>query len=444
MKTLGLDLGTTSISCVVMDNSNNTQLFATSVHSDSNIEGLEPWERQQNAFEIERKCYKLLDACLKRWPDISAIGITGQMHGIVYLDKDGNLLTNLYTWQDGCGNRIIPEGNESYAERLSRITGSPMSTGYGLTTHYYNLCEGLVPPTSYKICTIMDYIAMRLCGNKTPCTHPTNAASFGFFELDKGEFSKEKLAAAGINKDILPEVIHEEAFIGTMNGSIPVSIPIGDNQAGIYSLYEHPGDVIINIGTSGQVSTVRSTIDVPEGLEVRPFIYGKYVMLGTCLCGGSSLSILNHFFAQSCASLGINVSEEQIYDMMMKTGTEALDFADPLLVKTQFDGTRRNPQQHGTIENITVNNFQPGNLSLGFCYGICNEMYELYLKMGIDCDRLFLCGNAARKNILLRRVCEKMFGREAILPSFSEESATGAARYAHAILEKSAKNAAAS
>lgn len=442
MKTLGLDLGTTSISCVVMDNANNTQLFATSVHSDSNIEGLEPWQRQQSVRGIEKKCRKLVDTCLKKWPDISAVGITGQMHGMLYLDKDGNLLSNLYTWQDGCGNRIIPGTDESYAERLSRLTNSPMSTGYGLTTHYYNLCEGLVPKGSHKICTIMDYIAMRLCGNKSPSTHPTNAASFGLFDLDKGVFSEDKLAAAGIDKDILPRVIREEAFVGTMNGCVPVSMPIGDNQAGIFSLYERHGDVIINIGTSGQVSTVCSTSTAPEGLEVRPFMNGEYVMLGTCLCGGSSLSLLNRFFSQSCAALGVRVSEEQIYDMMMRTGLDALNSADSLLVKTQFDGTRRNPLCRGAVENITVNNFLPGDLSLGFCRGVCREMYELYLKMGMDCNRLFLCGNASRKNPLLRLSCEEVFGRDVILPNFSEEAATGAARYAYMILKKSSAYAA--
>lgn len=430
MKTLGLDIGTTSISCVVMDVGNNIQLFASATPNESYVSGMQPWERQQDPQVIEERCRKVLKECLETWPDIDAIGITGQMHGIVYLDEEGRLLSNLFTWQDARGNQQIPNSQETYAQRLSRITDSQMSTGYGLTTHYFNLQNGIVPQGARKICTIMDYIAMRLCGRNSPSTHPTNAASLGLYDLERGTFSCEKLAAAGIDGDVLPSIVKDECFIGTTPGGIPVSVPLGDNQAGIFSLYERPGDVIINIGTSSQVSTVCINKRTSTELEIRPFVGGKYVILGTCLCGGSSLSLLNDFFAKSCASLGLHVSREQIYDMMLRTGSEALDSGEPLVVKTQFDGTRQDPKLHGGVENITVHNFLPGNLSLGFCQGICDEMYESFRKMDVVCKRLFLCGNAARKNTLLRRVCEETFGTKAILPPFLEEAATGAAFYA--------------
>ena len=162
MKTLGLDIGTTSISCVVMDVGNNIQLFASATPNESYVSGMQPWERQQDPQVIEERCRKVLKECLETWPDIDAIGITGQMHGIVYLDEEGRLLSNLFTWQDARGNQQIPNSQETYAQRLSRITDSQMSTGYGLTTHYFNLQNGIVPQGARKICTIMDYIAMRL------------------------------------------------------------------------------------------------------------------------------------------------------------------------------------------------------------------------------------------------------------------------------------------
>lgn len=98
-----------------------------------------------------------------QYKDIKGIGITGQMHGIVYTDIQGNAVSPLYTWQDGRGNLNYRE-NQSYAAYLSDITGCPVATGYGLVTHFYNVQNRLVPTNATKLCTIMDYAVMKLSG----------------------------------------------------------------------------------------------------------------------------------------------------------------------------------------------------------------------------------------------------------------------------------------
>ena len=67
-------------------------------------------------------------------PDIGGIGVTGQMHGILYLDELGRAVSPLYTWQDQRGAERLTQ--QTYAERLSELTGYTLSTGYGVVTHF--------------------------------------------------------------------------------------------------------------------------------------------------------------------------------------------------------------------------------------------------------------------------------------------------------------------
>lgn len=80
---------------------------------------------------IRRKDKCLLDELLDRYPDVKQIGLTGQMHGIVYLDQEGSCVSPLYTWQDGRGDISIP-GEKSLVEEIRKTCGISVSSGYGL------------------------------------------------------------------------------------------------------------------------------------------------------------------------------------------------------------------------------------------------------------------------------------------------------------------------
>ena len=85
----------------------------------------QPWERKQDARGIEHAALSLLDGLLQEFPDIGCVGLTGQMHGIVYVDAAGQLLSPLYTWQDETGAQPGPDG-KSTAARLTARTGYPL------------------------------------------------------------------------------------------------------------------------------------------------------------------------------------------------------------------------------------------------------------------------------------------------------------------------------
>lgn len=438
MKTIGIDIGTTSVSGTIIDVLSGEQLDTRTIPNRTKIAG-QSWCSEQDAEQILRICQTINTEYTQRWEDIIGIGITGQMHGIVYLDERGNLLSSLYTWEDGRGNLEYTDGM-SYEKFLSRETGYPMSTGFGLTTHFYNQINGDVPQGVCKIVTIMDFVAMRLCGRHTPLMHVSNAASLGCFDLSKNRFDSVALARAGIDSGILPDISEKEIVIGQTETGIPVVIAIGDNQAGILGVADDDNDIVVNIGTSSQISMICSRPEEVADLECRPYVGGKYLLLGAGLCGGSSFDLLNEFFCQVCSMVSAEVSKEQMFSMMMEAAEQAYKDGDGdgLQVHTLFRGKRNAPETSGSIGNIKMSNLTPGNLTLGFYKGVCEELFVTYQKMPVEQSdgKIFLCGNALRMNSLLRTVCRDIFSRDVFLPKWKEEAAAGAAKLAMTVLEE--------
>ena len=109
MKAIGIDIGTTSICGVVLDAENGNVLTSRTVNSDAFISTPNDWENIQDVTKIVAIASGILDSFLEEYAEeIAAIGLTGQMHGIVYVDAEGQAVSPLYTWQDARGNLPYP------------------------------------------------------------------------------------------------------------------------------------------------------------------------------------------------------------------------------------------------------------------------------------------------------------------------------------------------
>ena len=89
---IGIDIGTTTISVIVLDAANGNTAAVHNIASASDIPSEKPWEKKQNAELIIEKILEILTFLYNSYPGIRAIGLTGQMHGILYTDSDGNEL----------------------------------------------------------------------------------------------------------------------------------------------------------------------------------------------------------------------------------------------------------------------------------------------------------------------------------------------------------------
>lgn len=422
---VGVDIGTTTISTVVFDIEHKKSVEIHSVPHHSYVRT--DICSEQDVFAILKQTEALLDQLTKKYSHIISIGITGQMHGIVYINSNGEPISNLINWQDKRADQPLKNGKNG-CQLIEEITGQKISTGYGTATHFCDLRNNAVPDGAVGFCSIMDLFAMKICGLEKAFTHTSVAASFGLFDVKEKCFMHEKLSLLGIEESFLPEVTEQSEIIGLYKG-IPVSVAIGDNQASVLgAIRENTSDILINIGTGSQVSVVSDCFVCSEETEVRPFIEGKYLVCGSALCGGFAYSMLEAFFRSFTENCGINGIA--IYEILNSLAERAYESGEEgLEVDVSFCGKRNDPLCRGSIKNIGRDNFTPSALALGVLRGMCNELYSLYDSLPEGKSRIVASGGAVRKVGILRRLLEERFGMPVSVNAIEEEAAVGAALF---------------
>ena len=406
MKAIGIDIGTTSVCGVVIDVENGGIIKSVTKNSNAFIETPNSWEKIQSVEKIISLATDILNSLMDS--DVKAIGVTGQMHGIVYTDIEGEAVSPLYIWQDGRGN--LPYKDTTYAKYLNSFSG------YGNVTDFYNRENGLRPENATSYCTIHDYFVMKLCALKKPLIHSSDAASFGCYDIKNNKF----------NYDCNVDITNDYCIAGEYKG-VPVSVAIGDNQASTFSTLADEDGILVNVGTGSQVSVISDKIVSGENIEVRPYFENKYLIVGAALCGGRAYSILKNFYAKVLGYV-TDIDDDKVYDIM----NSMLDgISDTTLnVDTRFEGTRKNTHIKGSITGITEDNFTPQDFTLGVLGGMAGELYSMYMEMKTPKSSLVGSGNGIRKNKALVKMFEQKFGATLKIPAHNEEASYGSALFA--------------
>lgn len=427
---LGLDIGTTSISASVIDIENMVQIETYTISHGFDVPASQSYFHEQDADAICEKTLKLANFAIAGYDGIKAIGVTGQMHGIVYIDKDGNSLSNLITWQDKRADEKL-QNECSYCDEIFKMTGEKVYTGFGFATHYYNCVNNLVPDTAVRFCSIMDYVVMKLTGLSAPIIHNSVAASFGLFDIKRNSFNSNAISLLGMDNLDMPEVTDEFLVVGTFD-NIPVSVAIGDNQASFIGSVRNIDDtILVNIGTGSQISMAANDCRDDDLLELRPLMKDKYILCGSALCGGRAYALLEGFFrdymieADSCRTSQYDILNRLSYEAYIqnKETPEVMPF---------FSGRRSDPSVTASVSGMTAENFSPGQFALGFIKGICKELYD-FVGSGVNTKKCVVAsGNAVSKIPVMKNVIEDTFGLPVTVSELREEASTGAAMFAAA------------
>ncbi|HOP11029.1 MAG TPA: FGGY family carbohydrate kinase [Oscillospiraceae bacterium] len=427
MNVIGLDIGTTSICATVVDAKTGKVFEAVNVANDSFLPS-QPWEKIQDPAKILSKAKTLISQLTQKYALIGAIGVTGQMHGIVYLGQNGSAVSPLYIWQDGRGD-LPYQNDQTYAQTLSAFTGCHLATGFGAVTHFYNLKNGLIPKEAVTFCTIHDYVTMKLSNRNRPLTHASDAASFGLFDLQKSVFDRKALEKAGIDPSFFPAVTGQFDIIGKTESGIPITVAIGDNQASFLGSVKDPQQsILVNIGTGSQISLFSDGFVRERSMETRPLFENNFLLVGASLCGGRAYAILEHFFRSVVEMAG--VSSDRLYPAMDKLSEGFETLENKLRISTQFSGTRENPALRGSVQNLGIENFTPQHFVVGVLEGIADELYQMYAQLKIQTDQhtvLIGSGNGIRSSAVMRKMFSQKFGLPIRVPLYKEEAAYGAA-----------------
>ncbi|MDC7291839.1 FGGY family carbohydrate kinase [Blautia schinkii] len=484
MRAMGIDMGTTTISVIMIDGENGKLLGSRTIDHQAFLKGHAAFNRIQDPNRLWDLTEQAVCAMIQEYGKPESIGMTGQMHGMLYVDEKGAAVSPLYTWQDGSGNELL-EAGVTYADYLRRSTGAS-ATGYGLITHFYLQKNDMIPERAAKMCTISDYIAMKLCGLSEPQIARDMAASWGCFDIEKGDFYIRELEELGVNLSFLPQILPAHEIVGETTGrlphGIPVAVSLGDNQASVLGSVRDLSDtVLVNIGTGSQVSFgTKKYFPAKGSIELRPCTEKIYLMAGSGLCGGRAYAMLEQFYHEVCGNFwngnscssdlgsgdsnssdlrssnsnssdlssgnsgssdsnngglhGSNTCRENLYDIMERQAREFLRSCGrdaAWKIRTTFSGTRSNPLERGNIQGIGVENFHPGAMTVGMITGILEELLEMYRQMcamtGTAASKLVGSGNGIRRNPLMRELAEELFGMPMDIPVCQEEAAYGAA-----------------
>lgn len=434
MHTMGIDIGTTTISVVLLDVDSGDLIGRRTIEHRAFCKGVSPENRVQDPERILALTSDAMQELMEMHGKPCGIGLTGQMHGMLYVDASGEAVSPLYTWQDQGGDQVWKEGL-TYAQFLKAHAGDAAS-GYGLTTHYYLQQTKRIPKTAVKMTTISDYIGMKLTKTKEPVIAADMAASWGCFDPEKNCFRLDALQEAGMDISFLPHMSMEHKATGWTEEGIPVLCSLGDNQASVIGSVQSMEDtVLLNVGTGSQVSMGISGYRKCGGnIELRPCLPGRYILVGAGLCGGRAYAMLEQFYREAAGGNSENLYGRmlgQAQDFLKKYGKE-----QAWKIRTAFSGTREDPETCGRIEGIRTENFHPGAMTAGMLLGILEELYGYYEEMcrlaGHRASILAGSGNGLRKNPLMRRLAEEMFGLPLKVPAYEEEAACGAALHAMA------------
>lgn len=425
---VGVDIGTTTISAVVIDLKNRRVAESYTIMYGAELECAEPEFKERDTESIISRATALTDHIIKSYGSIRSIGVTGQMHGIVYLDKDGNPISPLRTWQDKRADKTFKDG-KTYCEVMNEVLSERVATGYGLATHFYNLKNQLVPSEAHTVATIMDLFVMKLTGRTAPLMHTSNAASLGGFNTRELRFDTERLSSLGICDLTLPDVTAGYTSAGEYKG-IPVSVAIGDNQASfIGSVKDTERSVLVNFGTGGQISAVTKECTKDDILESRPLLNDSYLLCASSLSCGAAYSMLEKFFRALVIESG--GKDASCYEMMNSMAERAFrEKKAPLTVNTCFAGQRHNRTAKGSVVDITPESFTPEALTLGFVFGMCRELYDMFDGKCDGKEYLVASGNAAQKIPVVKDILKELFRLPVYISDGKEEASRGAALYA--------------
>ncbi len=449
---IGLDIGTSKLAAVAWELQQSRLLaveqtpnvFARSAPVDSS---------EQDAEGLVTAAIALLRALTRRVELAQArplaLGVTGQMHGLVLVDSAGQTLSPLIDWRDGRGRHLCRLSGHSYIEEFAArlgpqalvASGCYPATGYGGIT-LLRLLEEKALPLNAQALTMQALLVQRLCGQAR--LDPSDAAAWGLFDVRQGARWIPDIAealglpAAGLLPQVMPtgsragDLLAQAARASGLPKGLPVAVALGDNLAAFIGSAPQLADTLLmNLGTGGQMSVPIGAFVRAAGLETRPLLPGSWLLVGASLCGGRAYEILKQFYQRIGQELFGAPAPSDLYEIMNRLADSAADDCGGLIVRPLFAGSRHNPSAKGSLEGLTASNLSPANLTRALIRGMVTELVEFYHQAvgiaGAQASWLVGAGNAVRNIAGVRQELERQLQMPLRLARSGEQAALGAA-----------------
>ena len=451
---LGLDVGTTSLSCVGYDCHRREIVAQLTLENRAARYGPLPGGLQATELDLNCLSGQLVEALgglvgkLPGTADVLALGITGQQHGMALLDRNLQPLGNAITWQDQRTLLTKPGSTstwlQAFVEQAGGLqafanAGCEPSAGFMGPSLYWLRHEMSGFPVGALACLIPD-VAVSFLTGLPPVTDVTNGASSGLLDITAGDWFWEVIDTLGLPHGVFPPMqpagTPRGPLISTIAKAIgveqiPVCVAAGDNQASFVGSMSDPSQgMLINVGTGGQISACIRSFQRVSGVETRPFFGNRYLLVGAGLYGGRAYAYLQSLFQQVGRSFFGASGDEELFEAMNSLAAAVPPGCGGLRCLPLFTGTREDPDLRASFTGIGPTNLSPGYLARALLEGITEGFYEQYDAMRSALGRRTLlvgAGNGLTRNPLLAEIISRRFKMPVHISATAEAAALGAA-----------------
>lgn len=412
---LGFDVGSSSVKASLVD-IDNGRAAASAFYPDHEapiISVKSGWAEQDPAMWWDNAKQALKDVMRQtgcKGEDIRAIGISYQMHGLVCVDKEQNVLRPSIIW---CDSRAVPYGEKALkALGEERCLQHLLNQPGNFTAAKLAWVKENEPATYNKVYKILlpgDYLAMKLSGEINTTVEGLSEGIFWDFREKKP--AKFLLDYFGFSEDLLADTVPTFAVQSTVSAAAaaetglkegtPISYRAGDQPNNAVSLNVfNPGEIASTAGTSGVVYGVLGKVGYDPKSRVNTFAHVNYTpeqeRLGVLLCINGT-GILNAWIRRNVVPEGMGYSEMNDFAASVPIGSEGVS------VIPFGNGAERvleNRETGCSIHGLNFNRHTRAHIVraaqegivFSFCYGM-----EVMRDMGMDIHQI----HAGRANMFL-------------------------------------------
>jgi len=433
---LGIDVSTTGTKALLIDENGSVVEVRSSPHTLSTPKPL--WSEQEPQ-EWWRAAVSSISAVLKQTgiapPSIAALGLTGQMHGLVLLDASGAVLRPAILWNDQRTQAQCDEIHRKIGrENFIQVSGNVALTGFTAPKILWVAeNEPDVFARTRHVLLPKDYIRYRLTGEYA--MDKADGSGTVLFNLKERRWSIELLSALQIPLGWMPPTFEGPEFTGRVSSEgaretglaegTPVAAGGGDQAAqavGVGAV--NPGIIALTVGTSGVVfATTPAALIEPDGL-LHAFCHAvpnRWHFMGVMLSAAGSLQWYRDALAP-----------EVSFDELLREAEHAPAGSDGLLFLPYLSGERTphpDPQARGAFIGLTLRHNRAHMTRAvleGVAFGL-KDIFALIQQAGLERVGEVRASGGGTKSALWQQILASVLGCELLTVNTTEGAAFGAA-----------------
>jgi xylulokinase len=448
---MGIDVGTTGTRAVIVRPDGHVVGAATGDHQPMRM-AKPGWAEQDPADWWDATVQAVrsaLDAAGLQGGDIAAVGLSGQMHGVVLLDKAYAVIRPALIW---CDQRSQPQCDwitaRVGAERLIQLVSNPALTGFSAPKLLWVRDN---EPQSYERAAHFllpkDFVRLRLTGEFA--TDVSDASGTLLFDVTNRRWSQEMLGALDIDAQLLPRAYESPEITGQITGETAVvtglraGTPVvggGGDQASsaVGNGIVLPGLTSATLGTSGVIFTYTEAPKLDPQGRIHTFCHavpGKWHVMGVTQGAGLSLRWFREHFGQSEAWYARQTGIDS-YDLIIKEAENVPPGSEGLLWLPYLMGERTphlDAHARGMWFGLTAAHTR-AHLIRSILEGVAfslRDSLEIFKELEIPVEQIRVSGGGSR-SFLWRQIQADIYGKELVTLRTAEGSAFGAALLAGA------------